>query len=132
MKGLKYQGLDGKDYVAELIPHDISKYEVLFHVTLKDRVESIKEHGLLINSEKARFGVEVPLLWFSYPIDMDTSDCFRWHDEDCALVMLDVSKLKDIEFFDDYWGMIDKSSKRNHLCCEVNIPKEAINKILTF
>lgn len=131
-KIIQFEGFDGSPQTAELKPHDINKYEVLFHVTLKERVESIKEQGLLINSPKARFGVEVPLLWFSYPIDMNTSDCFRWHDESCALVVLDTKILTDIQFYDDWWGMVDQSSKRNHLCCAVNVPKEAIKKIITF
>ena len=132
MKTITYKGLDGQDYTVELNSHDITKYKYLFHVTLKERVESIKENGLVIGSEKARFGVEAPLLWFSYPIAMNTTDCFRWKDDTCALVILDTTKLNGIQFFDDYWGMEDQSSKRNHLCCDINIPKEAIVSIKTF
>ena len=99
MKELKYKGFDGNEYIAPLTPHDISKYNYLFHVTLKERVKSIEENGLIIGSEKARFGVEVPLLWFSYPIDMNTSDCFRWRDESCALVILDVKNATTDFFF---------------------------------
>lgn len=129
-----YLDLNNESFDVEFIEHDISKYDVLFHVTLKENRKSIEEKGLLIGQPKYKSMIDTNMLFFSYPIDMNTSDCFRWSDEYHSLIILDAKKLKqdDFVFYEDFWGSIDQSSKRNHLCCEKNIPKEYITKIIEF
>lgn len=130
----KYIDLSGNPFEVELTLHDISKYDVLYHVTLKERRESIEQNGLITLQPQHKSLVQTDLLFFSYPIDYDTSDCFRWSDERYSLVVLDAKKLVEegYIFYDDYFGSIDASSKKNHLCTDKNIPKEFIKKILEF
>jgi len=129
-----YLDLNNDRFDVKFIEHDISKYDVLFHVTLKENRKSIEEKGLLIGQPKYKSMIDTNMLFFSYPIDMNTSDCFRWSDEYHSLIVLDAKKLKQdgFIFYDDFWGSIDQSSKRNHLCCEKNIPKEYITEIIEF
>lgn len=65
---------------------------------------------------------------------MNTSDCFRWNDEYCSLIILDAKALNEdgYVFYDDTFSSQDQSSKRNHLCCDKNIPPKYITKILEF
>lgn len=129
-----FTNLMDQPFEVNFRPHDISKYDVLFHVTLKKNVDSIKEKGLLIKQPMNKSLVQTDLLFFSYPIDMNTSDCFRWSDEHYALVILDAKKLQaaGVEFYDDYFGRKDASSKRNHIVSEVSIPAEFIKDIKTW
>ncbi len=124
----------GKEFEIDFKEHDISKYDVLFHVTLKDRRKSIEEFGILKNQPQHKSIIDTGLIFLSYPIDMNTSDCFRWKDDYCSLVILDAKKLKQdgFIFYDDYFGSEDQSSKRNHICCDIDIPKDYIVKIVEF
>lgn len=124
----------GHSYEVEFNVHDITKYEHLYHRTLKELRSPIERDGLLRNMPLVKSVVETGLLFFSYPVDQNTSDCFRWQDELCSLVILDAKKLHEdgFVFYDDYWGMKDQSSKRNHLCCDADIPTKYIIKILEF
>ena len=130
-----YAGIDGNEFEAEFTEHDISTYDVLFHVTTKERKSQIEEVGLLLNQEPNwQPFIKTEMLFVSYPIDMNTSDCFRWYDDTCTLVILDAKKLLEdgYIFYDDFWGGVDASSKRNHLCINKDIPKEYIKKIVEF
>lgn len=126
--------LTDQPYEVEFNFHDITKYEHLYHRTLKEIRPLIEKDGLLRNMPRVKSIVETGLLFFSYPVDKNTSDCFRWRDESCCLVVLDAKKLHEdgFVFYDDYWGMEDQSSKRNHLCCDADIPTKYILKILEF
>jgi RNA:NAD 2'-phosphotransferase (TPT1/KptA family) len=129
-----FKDLSGSEFTVEFEKHDISKYDVLFHVTLKDNRKSIEENGLLRNQPKYKSLIDSGLLFMSYPVDMNTSDCFRWSDEYHSLIVLDAKKLQEdgYVFYDDYFGKNDQSSKRNHLCCDVDIPAKYIKKVLEF
>lgn len=129
-----FNDMEGNPFDVEFMEHDINPYEVLFHVTLKDRQPAIKENGLLLNQPQHKALNIKGLLWFSYPINMNTGDLFRWRDESCALVVLDAKKLKEdgFIFYDDHFGMKDQSSLRNHLCIAQDIPAKYIKDIKTF
>lgn len=129
-----YKDIFGKDFTIDFKEHDISNYDVLFHVTLKERRKNIEENGLLINQPIYKSLVKTDMLFFSYPIDMTTSDCFRWYDDICSLIVLDAKELKKdgYIFYDDHFSSKDQSSKRNHICCDKNIPKKYIKKIIEF
>jgi len=129
-----FKDLGGSEFEVEFTLHDIEKYDVLFHVTLKERKSSIEEKGILRNQTQHKSLVDTGLLFFSYPVDMNTTDCFRWSDEFYSLVVLDAKKLKEdgFVFYDDYFSRNDQSSKRNHLCCDVDIPAKYIKKIIEF
>jgi hypothetical protein len=131
---IAYKNLLGQETELTLMKHDISKYDVLFHVTLKSRRKSIEKQGLLIGQELNKSLVDSNMLFFSYPIDMNTSDCFRWSDEYYSLIVLDAKLLNDdnVEFYDDPFSQKDNSSKKNHLCCLDNIPEKYIKKIIEF
>jgi len=120
-----------ESFEKEFIQHDISKYDVLYHVTTEDRIENIKNDGLKINQPQYKSLVETGMLFFSYPILHNTQDLFRYYDKS-YIVALDVQKLiKDgIIFYDDNFSNQDQSSNRNHLCCEVDIPVKYIKKII--
>src|ERR1035437_9211343 len=113
----------GETHEEDFNQHDISKYDVLYHVTTKDRIEEIKNDGLKINKTQYKSLVETGMLFFSYPITHTTEDMFRYYDE-LYIVALDTEELvKDgIIFYDDNFSSKDMSSNRNHLCCEVDIP----------
>ena len=129
-----FKNLLGEDNEIDLKEHDISNYEVLFHVSLKDRRKSIEEQGLLKLQPQHKSIIQHNALFLSYPIEMNTSDCFRWDDKYYSLIVLDAKLLKEdgIIFYDDPFGQQDKSSKRNHLCCLDNIPLKYIKKIVEF
>ena len=129
-----YIDSEGKPFEIDLQPHNISNYDILFHVTLKTRKQSIEEKGLLRKQEPHKSLIETDLIFLSYPIEISTADCFRWNDERYALVILDAKKLKEdgFIFYDDYFGQQDANSKGNHICCDVDIPKEYIKKILEW
>jgi RNA:NAD 2'-phosphotransferase (TPT1/KptA family) len=124
----------GEPFEVTFTEHDISKYEVLFHVTSKQTRSQIEEQGLLIGQPMRKSLVETNLLFLSYPINQNTGDLFRWHDETCTLIVLDaVALLKaGYVFYDDYFSNKDQSSLRNHLVCEQSIPKEFITKVIEF
>lgn len=130
----QYIGLNNNPFTVDFKEHDISGYEALYHVTGKDRVASIEAKGLLLNQPQRKSLIDTGLLFMSYPIDENTSDCFRWHDDTCALVVLNAPELhKDgFIFYDDFWGMEDQSSKRNHLMIDKDIPTKYFLKILQF
>ena len=118
-------------YEKEFLQHDISKYDVLYHVTTKDRIEKIKNDGLKINQPMHKSIVDTGMLFFSYPMNHTTEDLFRYYDNS-YIVVLDTEELikDDVIFFDDYFSNQDMSSNRNHLCCEVDIPVKYIKKII--
>ena len=124
----------GEPFEVNFAEHDISKYEVLYHVTLKETRKQIEENGLLIGQPMRKSLVETNLLFLSYPVNMNTGDLFRWRDESCTLIVLDATALlKDgYVFYDDYFSSKDQSSLRNHLVCEKSIPKEYILKVVEF
>jgi len=121
----------GETYEKEFNQHDISKYDVLYHVTTEDRIENIEKEGLKINQPQHKSIVDTGMLFFSYPIKHTTGDMFRYYD-DSFIVALDTQELiKDgITFYDDNFSNQDMSSNRNHLCCEVDIPVKYIKKII--
>jgi len=129
-----YIALDGEPHEYDFPDHDISKYDRLFHVTLKGNVPSIEERGLLVKQPTYKSLVETDLLFFSYPISGDTTDLFRFYEETHAVVVLDAKKLHEAgyQFYDDAFSRQDVSSKRNHLATDRDIPKEFIIKTLTF
>ncbi len=129
-----YKDLSGENFDIDLVPHDISGYEVLFHVTLKENRKSIEENGLIIGQPQHKSLVKTDLLFLSYPVNMDTGDCFRWSDNSCSLVVLDAKKLLEdgYIFYNDWFARMDQSSLRNHLCCDVNIPANYISRIVEF
>lgn len=129
-----FKDLEDSEFTLEFSRHDISKYDVLFHVTLKSSRKSIEGNGLLRNQPSHKSLIKSGLLFMSYPIDMDTSDCFRWSDEHYSLIILDAKKLYQdgYEFYDDHFGSKDQSSKRNHICCDADIPAQYIKKIIEF
>lgn len=124
----------GETFEVTFTEHDISKYEVLFHVTSKQTRAQIEEQGLLIGKPMRKSLVETNLLFLSYPINKNTGDLFRWHDETCTLIVLDAVALLKVGyvFYDDYFSNNDQSSLRNHLVCEQSIPKEFITKVIEF
>jgi len=124
----------GEPFQVTFTEHDISKYEVLFHVTSKQTRKQIEEQGLLIGQPMRKSLVETNLLFLSYPINQNTGDLFRWHDETCTLIILDaIALLKSgYIFYNDYFSSEDQSSLQNHLVCEQSIPKEYILKIVEF
>ena len=129
-----FKDLSDENFDVEFTEHDITKYKALFHVTLLENVDSIHEKGLLRGQPQYKSLVETNMLFFSYPIDQHTGDCFRWNDDIHALVVVDVQKLINagIKFYDDYFGSADQSSKRNHLCCDADIPADFIKAILKY
>ena len=129
-----YVDLNNEKFDVDLQSHDISKYDVLFHVSLKDRKKSIEDNGILRHQTQHKSLVKTDLIFLSYPVDMDTSDCFRWNDEFYCLIILDAKKLQEdrFVFYDDYFGRNDNSSKRNHICCDVDIPIKYIQEIVEF
>lgn len=130
----KYVNFLGEENTLHLVLHPISKYDVLFHVTLKQNKVGIENNGILVNQEPYKALSKTGLTFFSYPVDMTTDDCFRWSDQYYSLVMLDAKKLKEdkVLFYDDPFSQEDSSSKRNHLCCDVNIDKKYIKQIIEF
>jgi hypothetical protein len=130
----KFKNMLGEYFSEKFEEHDISQYDILLHVTLKESKASIESEGLMRNKPTHKSLIETGLLFFSYPIDMDTSDCFRWSDKYYSLIVLDAKMLKDdgFVFFDDNFGKKDASSKRNHLCCDADIPVKYIKKIVEF
>ena len=124
----------GEDFTIDFKEHDISKYDVLFHVTPKNRRKYIEEHGILTNQPGTKALVKTDLVFVSYPIDMTTSDCFRWKDDYHALIILDAKALNEdgFKFYDDYFTSEDQSSKRNHLCTDKDIPAKYIKKVVEF
>jgi len=130
----QFISFSGEPYTVPFVVHDINKYDVLFHVTLKETVPLIEQEGLLIGQEVVKSLISTGMLFLSYPIDMNLTDTFRWHDNINALVVLDAKLLsKDgFIFYDDYWSSEDQSSNRNHLMIEQNIPAKYIKKIMTW
>lgn len=129
-----FKDMSGGDNEIDLQEHDISKYNVLFHVTLKDRRKAIETQGLLKLQPQHKAIIRHDALFLSYPINMDTTDCFRWNDQYYALIVLD-AKLLNIDgymFYDDPFGQQDQSSKRNHLCCLNDIPSKYIKQIIEY
>ena len=60
---------------------------------------------------------------------------FDSYPSNLGVIVIDfIKKLKEngYQFYDDYWGQSDQSSKRNHLMIDREIPKEFIKKIVTF
>ena len=131
MKKIFKSGFTGASFEADFTEHDISKYDVLYHVTTLDRVPNIQKEGLKISQELHKSITHTDMLFFSYPIEHNTGDLFRCYDNS-VIVVLDAEALHKagISFYDDYFSAKDQSSKRNHLCCEVDIPKEFIKKII--
>lgn len=130
-----FKNMMGSPFEVDFVKHDISKYDVLFHVSLKTSRESIEKNGLLINQDTYKtLGEPTGMLFFSYPIDYNTSDCFRWSDEHYTLFVLNAEELyKDgFIFYDDYFSSEDQSSQRNHLACDVSIPAKYIQKVIEF
>lgn len=130
----QFINLLGNAFDVEFTEHNIDSYEVLFHVTNKTVKEAIVKEGLKIGKPLNKSLIDTKLLFFSYPIDMNTSDCFRWNDKYCSLIILDAKKLKQdgFKFYDDYFGILDQSSKRNHICTDVDIPHEYVSKVVEF
>lgn len=130
----KFTNFLGEQQTVHLVIHPITKYDVLFHVTLKTNRENIEKNGILLNQEPYKSLSKTGMTYYSYPVDMDTSDCFRWSDEYYSLVVLDAKKLKEdgVLFYDDPFSQNDKSSKRNHLCCAQNIDNKYIKQIIEF
>lgn len=121
------------DYDLELTEHDISKYDVLFHGTPKENKDSILAEGLKLDMPCNKSMIPSGLLFFSYPIDYNTSDLFRYYDDWCIIV-LDVNKLieNQITFYDDEFSKHDRSSQNNHLCSIKAIPADCIKKVVEF
>lgn len=125
--------LNGDPYTLELEVKDLSSYDVLFHFSPKTNREKIEKEGLKINQPTYKSLVKSGLLFLSYPVDYDTSDCFRWHDS-YSLYALDLNKLREdgyVFYIDPFSGQ-DQSSKRNHVCCTVDIPPHYFKKIFEF
>lgn len=129
-----YESIMGKPYEVEHVIHDVSKYERLLHMTPKKNINSIRKEGLVVGKPQYKSLIETKMIHLSYPVDGNTTDVFRFHEESHAIVVLDAKALaKDgYEFYDDYWTRLDQSSKRNHVCTEQNIPPSYIVKIITF
>lgn len=129
-----FKAFDDSEYTVDFTKHEIGNYDVLFHVTLKENRKSIEEKGILRNQPQYKSLIETGLIFLSYPIDMNTSDCFRWSDNVCSLIVLDAKRLKEdgFVFYDDYFSRNDQSSKRNHLCCDADIPASYIKKVIEF
>lgn len=130
----KYIDLFDEPFEKEFAPHSIEKYERLFHMTLKTNMASIEKEGLVRFKPQYKSLVQTDLLFFSYPIDNNSSDLFRFSSEFHAVVVVDAKKLAEAgyEFYDDTFASQDASSKRNHLVIDRDIPKEFILKIVTF
>lgn len=128
-----FKNFNGQSFEVEFLEHNISKYDVLYHVTTLDRVLNIEKEGLKIGKNLHKSIIRTNMLFFSYPIEHNTNDLFRCYD-DSIIVVLDAEALykAGICFYDDYFSNKDKSSKRNHLCCEVDVPKEFIKKIINL
>lgn len=129
-----YKIFDGTIRTVELKEYDISKHDVLYHMTGRKNKKSIEASGLLLNKPRYKSMVDTGLLFFSYPIDKDSSDLFRFDEEIHCVIVLDAEQLhKDgYKFYEDFFGSTDASSKRNHVCINRDIPKEYIKKILEF
>ena len=118
----EFISLDGKPFTADFPEHDISKYDVIFHVTPKENRDKIDREGLLIGQPANKSLIDHKMLFFSYPVNYNTGDCFRWYD-DYLLVVLDAQELH---------GRNDGSSLKNHLATDVSIPRKFITKFLEF
>lgn len=131
MKKIFKSGFTGEFFEEEFKEHDISKYDVLYHVTTLSRLTSIEKEGLKLGKDLHKSITETNMLFFSYPIEHNTGDLFRCYD-DSIIVVLDAEALHKagICFYDDNFSDQDRSSKRNHLCCDVDVPKEFIKKII--
>jgi len=129
-----FKSFTGEPYTVKLLKHDISKYKYLYHVSLKERRKSIEKSGLLINQPIWKSLVSSGFLHFSYPIDENTSDCFRWYDDFCCLIVVDAQQLHTdgFIFYDDFWAANDASSQGNHIMTEQNIDPKYIKKIFEF
>ena len=129
-----FEDLEGNPFKVEFKEHDISKYDVLYHVASKENRLSLEINGLLRYQPITKSITKTGMLFFSYPINHNTSDLFRWNDDYNSLIVLDAKKLKEdgYIFYDDYFGSKDLSSNRNHICCDVDIPKEYIKKVIEF
>lgn len=130
---IKLQDFVGSPYTLKLEEFDISHYDVLFHFSPKVNRVSIEKEGLKINQPTYKSLIITGLLFLSYPVDRDTSDCFRWHDS-YSLYALDSIKLREdgFIFYKDPFSGQDQSSKNNHLCCTVDIPPQYIKKVFEF
>lgn len=115
----------------EFKEHDISKYDVLYHVTTEDRIKSIETNGLEIGHDLNKSITYTNMLFLSYHIDYTTRDLFRWYDNS-IIVVLDAKKIFEdgIIFYDDVFSSKDRSSRRNHICCETNLGTKYIKKII--
>ena len=129
-----FKDILNEEFTVEFKEHDISKYDVLFHVTLKEKRKSIEENGILLDQPLYKSFVPTGMIYLSYPIQYSTADLFRWRDAHHTLFVLDAQKLKEdgFIFYDDHFSKEDLSSNRNHLCCEKSIPKYYIKKIIEF
>ena len=129
-----YKDFNETNFNIELTKHDISKYNVLFHMTLKSRRKSIEQKGLKTFQPQHKSLIQTDLIFVSYPVNMDTGDCFRWSDKHYSLIVLDAVALQKegYVFYDDPFGQEDRSSLRNHLCIDKDIPKEFIKKVIEF
>ena|ERR1035437_6675276 len=129
-----FKDIEGNPREEELKEHDISKYDYLIHITLKNRRKSIEEKGLLRHQETHKSIIPHGILFLSYPMDNTTGDCFRWSDEHYSMIALDAKKLREdgFVFYDDPFGQQDANSKRNHICCDADIPAKYIKKIFEF
>lgn len=129
-----FKDLAGEEFSVEMIEHDISNYEVLFHVTLKSRRSRIEKEGLKILQEPYKSLDKTGLIFVSYPVNMDTGDCFRWSDEHYSLIVLDAKALKNAGyiFYEDPFSKKDQSSLRNHLCIDRDIPKQFVKTVKEF
>lgn len=125
--------IDGNPYSIELEPFNTSNYDILFHFSPKSNREKIEKEGLKVNQPTYKSLIRTGLLFLSHPVDMDTSDCFRWHDS-YSLYALDLVRLRQdgFVFYKDPFSGNDQSSKRNHLCCTVDIPSQYIKKVFEF
>ena len=63
-----YKDFLGNDFTIDLNEHDISNYDVLFHVTLKEKRKEIENNGLLINQPTYKSLIKTDLL-YSYKME---------------------------------------------------------------
>lgn len=131
MKKIFNNAFNNESFEVNFTKHDISKYDVLYHVTTLDRLNDIKEEGLKISKDLYKSLIKTNMIFLSYPIAHDTSDLFRCYD-DSIIIVLDAEALynEGFCFYDDYFSKQDQSSNKNHLCCNIDIPKEFIKKII--
>ena len=57
-----FKDIAGNDFVVEFTQHDISKYDVIFHVTPKTNRKRIEMEGLLLNQPQHKSIIETGLL----------------------------------------------------------------------